>query len=69
MPHSTYLPGKMGTAVVEPVGQFEAGSFQEFTVTYTAGYFGIAEHPAAAEPFAFGCACGAHAFDWSGNPR
>ncbi|HEY5739979.1 MAG TPA: DUF3604 domain-containing protein [Gammaproteobacteria bacterium] len=41
MPHSTYLPAKMGTAVVEPTGEFEAGSFEEFTLTYTAGYFGI----------------------------
>lgn len=41
MPHSTYLPERMGTAVVEPSGQFEAGSFQSFTLTYTAGYFGI----------------------------
>ena len=41
MPHSTYLSEKMGTAAVSPVGSFEAGSFQEFTVTYTAGYFGI----------------------------
>ena len=41
MPHSTYLPAKMGSAVVEPVGSFEAGSYQEFTLTYTAGYFGI----------------------------
>ena len=41
MPHSTYLPEKMGTAVVEPEGSFEAGSFQSFTLTYTAGYFGI----------------------------
>ena len=41
MPHSTYLPDKMGSAVVEPNGSFEAGSHQEFTLTYTAGYFGI----------------------------
>ena len=41
MPHSTYLPEKMGSATVEPTGSFEAGSYQEFTVTYTAGYFGI----------------------------
>ena len=41
MPHSTYLPEKMGSAVVEPTGEFEAGSFQEFVLTYTAGYFGI----------------------------
>ena len=41
MPHSTYLPEKMGTASVSPRGSFEAGSYQEFTLTYTAGYFGI----------------------------
>jgi hypothetical protein len=41
MPHSTYLPHRMGRAEVSPTGEFEAGSFQEFTVTYTAGYFGI----------------------------
>ena len=31
----------MGTAAVEPAGEFEAGSWQSFTLTYTAGYFGI----------------------------
>ncbi len=41
MPHSTYLPHRMGNAEVSPSGSFEAGSFQEFTLTYTAGYFGI----------------------------
>lgn len=41
MPHSQYLPEKMGTASIEPAGDFEAGSFQSFTLTYTAGYFGI----------------------------
>ena len=41
MPHSTYLPERMGTAVISPTGAFEAGSFQSFTLTYTAGYFGI----------------------------
>ena len=41
MPHSTYLPHRMGHAEVSPTGAFEAGSFQEFTLTYTAGYFGI----------------------------
>ena len=41
MPHSTYLPERMGTASVDPKGCFEAGSFQPFTLTYTAGYFGI----------------------------
>src|SRR4051794_3875071 len=41
MPHSTYLPERMGTAVISPTGAFEAGSFQPFTLVYTAGYFGI----------------------------
>ena len=41
MPYSTYLPEKMGSATVSPTGRFEAGSYQSFTVTYTAGYFGI----------------------------
>ncbi len=41
MPHSTYLPHKMGHATISPTGSFEAGSFQEFTLTYTAGHFGI----------------------------
>jgi len=41
MPHSTYLPEKMGRAWVEPNGAFEAGSYQSFTVVYEAGYFGI----------------------------
>src|SRR5438552_538365 len=41
MPHSTYLPERMGSATIEPTGAFVAGSFQSFTLTYTAGYFGI----------------------------
>jgi hypothetical protein len=31
----------MGIAEISPVGRFEAGSFQTFTLVYTAGYFGI----------------------------
>ncbi len=41
MPHSTYLPDRMGSATVEPAGPVEAGSYQSFTLTYTAGFFGI----------------------------
>ncbi len=41
MPHSNYLPERMGSAVVEPSGPVEAGSYQSFTLTYTAGFFGI----------------------------
>ena len=39
--HSTYLAERMGTATVTPTGEFEAGSLAAFTLTYTAGYFGI----------------------------
>src|SRR3954465_6420853 len=31
----------MGRAEISPVGSVEAGSFQSFTLVYTAGYFGI----------------------------
>jgi hypothetical protein len=31
----------MGSASIEPVGKFEAGSFQSFKLTYTAGFYGI----------------------------
>ena len=41
MPHSTHLPDAMGTATISPQGRFEAGSHQSFTLTYTAGRFGI----------------------------
>lgn len=41
MPHSTYFAHRMGSATISPQGEFEAGSFQSFTLTYTAGYFGI----------------------------
>ena len=41
MPHSNYQPKRMGSAIVEPSESVEAGSYQSFTVTYTAGFFGI----------------------------
>jgi len=41
MPHSTYFADRMGRATIDPQGEFEAGSFQSLTLTYTAGYFGI----------------------------
>ena len=41
MPHSTYLPERMGSAILTPTDPVEAGSFQSFTLVYTAGYFGI----------------------------
>lgn len=41
MPHSTYLPERMGAASLTVSGPLEAGSFQSATLVYTAGYFGI----------------------------
>lgn len=41
MPFSTYLRDRMGSATIHPAGPFEAGSFQELTLVYTAGMFGI----------------------------
>ncbi|KAK51056.1 PF12228 domain protein [Bordetella bronchiseptica GA96-01] len=41
MPHSDYARHLMGSATIDPTGAFEAGSFASFTLTYTAGYFGI----------------------------
>ncbi len=41
MPYSTYRPELMGSATLEPAGPVEAGSYQSFTLTYTAGRFGI----------------------------
>lgn len=41
MPYSDYRPDLMGSATLEPAGAFEAGSWQSFTLTYTAGAFGV----------------------------
>ena len=41
MPTSEYRPDLMGHASLEPSGRFEAGSWQSFTLTYTAGRFGV----------------------------
>ena len=41
MPHSTYLADQMGHAVLDPLGAFETGSDGSFTLTYTAGPFGV----------------------------
>jgi len=41
MPYSDYRPDLMGTAELTPTGAFEAGSFESFTLIYTAGAFGI----------------------------
>src|SRR5579863_2906077 len=41
MPYSDYRPDLMGFAHLEPSGAFEAGSYQSFTLVYTAGAFGL----------------------------
>ncbi len=41
MPFARYLPGQMGSAAITPGGAFEAGSYAELVLTYTAGTFGI----------------------------
>jgi len=41
MPFSTYLREDMGSATISPAGPFEAGSWAELTLVYTAGRFGI----------------------------
>jgi len=41
MPHNSYRPDLMGTATITPLGEFEVRSWQSFTLTYTAGTFGI----------------------------
>jgi Protein of unknown function (DUF3604) len=39
--HSTYPADRVGRVTLTPTGEFEAGAFASFTLTYTAGYFGI----------------------------
>ena len=34
-------PSLLGTATLDKAGAFEAGSYQSFTLTYTAGRFGV----------------------------
>lgn len=41
MPFNDYRPDLMGRAELTPQGSFETGSWQSFTLTYTAGKFGI----------------------------
>jgi len=41
LPYSHYLPERMGSAKLTPSVPFVAGSYQELTLTYTAGHFGI----------------------------
>jgi hypothetical protein len=40
-PGGPIAPERLGSALIEPGGAFEAGSFASFTLTYTAGRYGI----------------------------
>ena len=69
MPHSTYLPHRMGSATIDPTGRFEAGSFQSFTLTYTAGYFGIDDTGSIKIVHRFASDMGKPQFDDSAAPN
>ncbi|MDA1312864.1 MAG: DUF3604 domain-containing protein [Acidobacteria bacterium] len=63
MPHSTYLPEEMGSAVISPAGSFEAGSYASFTLTYTAGRFGMDDTASLKIVFRFAADMGRLQFD------
>ena len=69
MPHSTYLPHCMGSATIDPTGCFEAGSNQSFTLTYTAGYFGIDDTGSIKIVYRFASDMGKPQFDDPGAPN
>ena len=69
MPHSSYLPEQMGSAVIEPKGAFEAGSIRSFTLTYTAGYFGIDDTGSIKIVHRFASDMGKPQFDDPGAPN
>ncbi len=53
----------MGSASLSPTGKFEAGSFQSFTLTYTAGRFGLDDSGSLKIAFRFASDMGALQFD------
>jgi hypothetical protein len=63
MPYSDYRPDLMGSAVLEPTGRFDAGSWQSFTLVYTAGEFGIDDTGSLKIAFRFATDLGAVQFD------
>ena len=63
MPYSQYRPELMGHATLAPTGAFEAGSFQSFTLTYTAGRFGLDDTGSLKIAFRFASDMGALQFD------
>ncbi len=63
MPYSDYRPDLMGSATLEPAGRFEAGSWQSFTLVYTAGAFGIDDTGSLKVAFRFATDFGPVQFD------
>ena len=63
MPYSDYRPDLMGSARLEPSGAFEAGSYQSFTLVYTAGAFGIDDSGSLKIGFRFATDFGPVQFD------
>ena len=63
MPYSDYRPDLMGSATLQPSGSFEAGSYQSFILTYTAGAFGIDDTDSIKIGFRFATDFGPVQFD------
>ncbi len=63
MPYSEYRPELMGSATLEPSGKIEAGSWQQFTLVYTAGKFGIDDTGSLKIAFRFATDFGPVQFD------
>ncbi len=68
MPYSDYRPDLMGSATLEPSGRFDAGSWQSFTLVYTAGSFGIDDTGSLKIAFRFATDFGPVQFDDPGAP-
>jgi hypothetical protein len=68
MPYSEYRPELMGSARLEPSGAFEAGSYQSFTLVYTAGTFGLDDTGSIKIGFRFATDFGPIQFDDPKSP-
>ncbi|MEL6289860.1 MAG: DUF3604 domain-containing protein, partial [Pseudomonadota bacterium] len=67
MPYSEYRADLMGHATLEPSGRIEAGSWQEFTLVYTAGRFGLDDTGSLKIAFRFATDFGPVQFDDPGG--
>jgi uncharacterized protein DUF3604 len=63
MPYSDYRPDLMGSATLAPSGAFAAGSYQSFTLVYTAGAFGVDDTGSVKIGFRFATDFGPVQFD------